>query len=139
MSSGRLAVPCTASDICPVAGWQNPVLRQGYIQWPGGRTFSFFRGMSSGWLAEPYPGSGICSVVGWQNLVYRQVYVLWPGGRTFSSNPFLSQGYIQWPGCRTLSFVGGMSSNPVSELRPASWVCPVAGWQNSVLRRGYNQ
>ncbi|GFT06798.1 ATP-dependent DNA helicase [Trichonephila clavipes] len=35
-----------------------------------------------------------------------------------------------------MSCVGDMSCGWVSELRPASWVCPLAGWQNLVPCQG---
>ncbi|GFX89772.1 uncharacterized protein TNCV_3712041 [Trichonephila clavipes] len=119
MPSVRVAELYPALGLFKVSGWQIFVLRQWYVQWPGGKILSFIRVVSS---------------------------VRCPGGRNLScvrgmssgleENSVLLQGYVQWPGGRTLSCVRGMSSVRMAELFPPSGICLVALSQNSVPLHG---
>ncbi|GFV55763.1 hypothetical protein TNCV_167491, partial [Trichonephila clavipes] len=142
-----------------MAGWQNPALRERYIQWTGGRNMSFVRGISNDRVAELCPASGCPGgrslpcvrgmysdrLAEWQNSVLRQGYVQWPGGRTL----YYVRGMSSWrvgkhsplsEACPMdeCHFVG-MSSGLVAELCPASGVCLVSEGQNFVLFQGHVQ
>ncbi|GFS68216.1 hypothetical protein TNCV_1531191 [Trichonephila clavipes] len=41
---------CPASELCPLSGRKNSVMREGYLQRPGSRTLSCVRIMSSVWV-----------------------------------------------------------------------------------------
>ncbi|GFU58534.1 hypothetical protein TNCV_4894661 [Trichonephila clavipes] len=139
MSCALEALICLASGVCVVSVRQKSVLRQGYVQylggkawrqnseqpkgyvhWPGGRDLSSVRSISRGMEARLFPASGVCTVSGWVN-------------------SFQRQGFVHSAGGRTLSCVRGRSSTLDSELYPFSGVCPKSGWQNSVQSQGYFQ
>ncbi|GFX17223.1 hypothetical protein TNCV_2857461 [Trichonephila clavipes] len=60
MSSVRVVELCPASGVYPVSGWQNFVLCQRCVQFPGSRNMSIVRGMSKGLDAEICLTSGVC-------------------------------------------------------------------------------
>ncbi|GFY52228.1 hypothetical protein TNIN_175981 [Trichonephila inaurata madagascariensis] len=120
-----------------------------HVQCQRSRFLTFFSCMSSVFEEELCSASGAWSVSGYQNsvlhqgmssvreaeLYHRFVRMQWRAGRTSCCVRCMYSG-AWW---QNLSCFRGMSRGRVAEQCPASGVCPVTEWQNSVRRQGYFQ
>ncbi|GFU58532.1 hypothetical protein TNCV_4894641 [Trichonephila clavipes] len=133
MSNIQVAELCPATGVCPLSKYLNSVLRQGYAQWPNGRTHSVqgyvqwpggvcpvaeydrthsvVRGMSSVREVRLCPVLVICPVAWRHNSALRQdMFSVWVAEFSRVSGVCLVTCGI------TLSNVRGMSSAHVAEL-----------------------